>query len=300
MTPRTPTPSVSVLGLGAMGRALARAFLAAGHPTIVWNRTPGRAGALVEAGAEEAPSATDAVRASDLVVLCLLDPAAVAAVADAASPAWQGTTVVNLTSSTPEDARELAARFHGAGARYLDGTIMVPTDLVGRRDALVLYSGDPTVFADHVQTLHALGGAAEHLGDDPGLAATHDLGMLDVFFTGMAAFLHAAALVGADGVDATRFVPYARRMFALLDDVVAGLATNVEHGEHDGTEDNLQMELASLEHIVHASRARGVDASLPQLTRSLVAAAIRDGHGADSFSRVIDVLRRPGAAAAAA
>lgn len=31
---------VTVLGLGPMGAALASAFLAAGHPTTVWNRTP--------------------------------------------------------------------------------------------------------------------------------------------------------------------------------------------------------------------------------------------------------------------
>ncbi|MER6985206.1 NAD(P)-binding domain-containing protein, partial [Streptomyces carpinensis] len=43
--PTHPTP-VSVLGLGPMGTALASAFLAAGHPLTVWNRTPGRAGGL--------------------------------------------------------------------------------------------------------------------------------------------------------------------------------------------------------------------------------------------------------------
>ncbi|MFD4375859.1 NAD(P)-binding domain-containing protein, partial [Streptomyces sp. NPDC058527] len=34
---------VTVIGLGSMGSALAAAFLAAGHPTTVWNRTPERA-----------------------------------------------------------------------------------------------------------------------------------------------------------------------------------------------------------------------------------------------------------------
>ena len=42
----TPQSAVTVLGLGPMGRALAGAFLAAGVPTTVWNRTASRAGAL--------------------------------------------------------------------------------------------------------------------------------------------------------------------------------------------------------------------------------------------------------------
>ncbi|MFJ8468374.1 NAD(P)-binding domain-containing protein, partial [Streptomyces swartbergensis] len=54
-----------------MGRALAEAFVAAGHPTTVWNRTPGRAGPLVDQGALHAASIADAVAASGLVVTCL-------------------------------------------------------------------------------------------------------------------------------------------------------------------------------------------------------------------------------------
>ncbi|RSS80895.1 NAD(P)-dependent oxidoreductase, partial [Streptomyces sp. WAC02707] len=53
-----PAPlSVTVLGLGPMGRALAGAFLAAGVRTTVWNRTPGREADLVERGAVLAASA---------------------------------------------------------------------------------------------------------------------------------------------------------------------------------------------------------------------------------------------------
>ena len=204
MTP-TPSPSpspVTVLGLGAMGRALARAFLAAGHPTTVWNRSPGRADDLVADGATEAPSVAAAVAASPVTVICVLDRAGVDTVLDAAGDALDGASVVNLTSSTPDDARAIAVRARAAGARYLDGKIMVPTALVGTDDAWFIYAGDRTVFDDHLGTLRALGGDADLLGDDDGLAALHDLAMLDVFFNGMAAFLHAAALVGVDGVPA--------------------------------------------------------------------------------------------------
>jgi 3-hydroxyisobutyrate dehydrogenase-like beta-hydroxyacid dehydrogenase len=43
---------VTVIGLGLMGRALATAFLRAGHPTTVWNRTPAKAEQLVAQGAK--------------------------------------------------------------------------------------------------------------------------------------------------------------------------------------------------------------------------------------------------------
>lgn len=46
---------VAILGLGLMGQAIAAAFLRAGRPTTVWNRTPGKAGDLITQGARSAP-----------------------------------------------------------------------------------------------------------------------------------------------------------------------------------------------------------------------------------------------------
>ncbi|GAA3079292.1 hypothetical protein GCM10020000_76170 [Streptomyces olivoverticillatus] len=49
----TVCANVTVIGLGAIGTALAGALVAAGHRTTVWNRTPGKGDALVEMGAVE-------------------------------------------------------------------------------------------------------------------------------------------------------------------------------------------------------------------------------------------------------
>jgi 3-hydroxyisobutyrate dehydrogenase-like beta-hydroxyacid dehydrogenase len=294
MTTHTAAP-VTVVGLGAMGSALARAFLAAGHPTTVWNRTPNRTEPLRAAGATAETEVADAVSASQLVVVCLLDTSAVTEVLDAVGDAVTGRTIVNLTSATPEDARAVAGRVTSVGARYVDGTIMVPTPMVGTANAFVLYSGDLDALAEHHDTLSALGGELQSLGEDPGLAAVYDLGMLDIFFAGMTAFLHAAALVGADGVSAATFLPYARRILDLLGPTFAELAGDVDAGKHSGAQDNLTMELAFLDHIVATSQARGVDTAVPDTSRALVRAAIGAGHGKDGFSRVIDTLRHPGA-----
>ena len=248
------TPPVSVIGLGAMGRALAAAFVRAGHPTTVWNRSAGRADELVAAGAGLASTVPAALAAGQLTVICLLDRPAVDAVIDAGGSRWRGVPVVNLTSSTPAEARAIGDRLTALGATYVDGAVMVTTEMVGTADAHVLYAGDHSLFEQHRTTLAALGGTAELLGDDPGLAATYDLAMLDIFFAGMAAFLHAAAIVSIDGVPARTFVPYAKRMVALLDVTLDGLAADVDAGTHDGSADNLVMELAFLEHIVDTTR----------------------------------------------
>jgi hypothetical protein len=58
------------------------------------------------------------------------------------------------------------------------------------------------------------------------------------------------------------------------------------------------MELSFLDHIVQTSQNRGLDISVPATPRALVHAAVSGGHGADSFSRIIDILRHPGVLAA--
>ncbi|HEX6336403.1 MAG TPA: NAD(P)-binding domain-containing protein [Jiangellaceae bacterium] len=283
--------AVTVLGLGAMGRALARAFLTAGHPTTVWNRTSGRADDLVASGAVAAADAEAAVSASRLVVVCVADNDAVRAVLDPVRGALRGRVLVNLTSTTPEQARLTADWAAEHGIEYLDGAIMVPTSMIGDAAALVLYSGSRPAFDRYQASLAAIAGDGDYLGPDAGLASVYDVGMLDIFFTGMTGFLHAAALVGADGISAGAFLPYAQRIGALVQQTMVELAADVDQRRYPGDQDNLEMELAAIEHIVEASAARGIATALPRLVQSAVEDAIARGHAQDGFSSVVEALR---------
>ena len=287
----TERAAVTVLGLGSMGRALAGAFLAAGHPTTVWNRTAGRAGDLVVRGAMAAPDAEAAVSASPLVVVCVVDHDAVRSVLEPVQDALRGRVLVNLTSTTPEQARTTAAWAAEHGIEYLDGAIMVPTPMIGDAAALVLYSGSHQAFDRHQGSLAAVAGDGHYLGDDVGLASIYDIGMLDIFFTGMIGFLHAAALVGADGITAGAFLPYAERMATLVQQTMVELAADVDQRRYPGDQDNLEMELAAVDHIVEASATRGIATALPSLVRTVVEEAIGRGHGRDGVSSVVEVLR---------
>lgn len=202
-TPSTSTP-VTVLGLGDMGRSLARAFVAAGHPTTVWNRSPGKGEDVVALGAVRAASAEEAVRASGLVVVCLVDYDASDAVLEPLVGALEGRVLVNLTSDTPARSRQTAAWAAKHSLAYLDGAVMVPVDVVGSADALVFHSGDRAAYAAHEDTLKALGEPATYLGEDHGLAAAYDMAMLDFFYGAMGGLVHAFALARAEGTTVRR------------------------------------------------------------------------------------------------
>jgi len=118
-----------------------------------------------------------------------------------------------------------------------------------------------------------------------------------LFFVGMTGFLHASALVGADGVKADAFLPYAQRITTVLHQTLAGLAADVDARAYPGEDDNVEMEAVSLDHIIDASRARGVDDTVPETVRTLMRRAIAAGHGSDGFSRIVHQMHGPAAGA---
>ncbi len=290
--PPAAPPTVAVLGLGPMGTAVAAALVAAGLQTIVWNRTPSRAEPLREHGVAVASTPGDAVRLADVTFAVLRDHRTTRDVLASVEPAALArTVVVNAASATPVEAEETARWAAGTGVRVLAAAIMVPTPVIGTEHASVLYAGDHELFHRHRDVLAALGGDPTYVGADPGRASLLDVAMLEVFFAGMTAFLHAAAMVGASGMTAVDFLPFARTMVDVLPGTMAGLAEAVDAGEHPGTEDRLAMELAALEHVRDTSARAGLDARLPDLLRDLAADAVRAGHGEDGWSRVVDQLR---------
>ena len=289
-----PHTGVTVIGLGPIGAALARAFMGAGLRTTVWNRTRSRAEALVPAGAHVATDLASAVRAADLVVTCLRDHDTTRQLLGSLpAEAFAGRTLVVLASSTPDDARETQAWADGRGIRTLIGAIMVPTPLIGGPHALIIYAGREELLGRHRAALAVLAPRSEFVGDDPGSAALLDTAMLEVFFAGMTAFLHAAALVTGQGMTSSGFLPWAKEMLAILPETLSGLAEAVDAGTHPGGEDNLAMELAALSHMVRTSHDARLDSRLPELMHGLARQAVDQGHGADGWSRVVEILRHP-------
>ncbi|MEU9835202.1 NAD(P)-binding domain-containing protein [Streptosporangium sp. NPDC048047] len=292
MTHDRPAP-VTVLGLGPMGQALAGAFLAAGHPTTVWNRTASRAEPLVARGAVLAATAADAAAASPLTVACVIDYDAVHSVVEPASAALKGRTLVNLTADTPERARRTAEWAAGHGIDYLDGAVMTPTPTIGGPAAVVLYSGPEEIYRAHEATLAAIGGTASHLGADPGRAAAYDVSLLDLFWTSMSGLVHAFALASAEGVAARELAPYAKGIGALLPTLIDEFAGHADDGRHPGDRSAILSALAGMEHIVHASRARGLDTGVLDAAVAVARRAVDAGHGGDGFSRLTEVIASP-------
>ncbi|WMX43831.1 NAD(P)-binding domain-containing protein [Streptomyces roseicoloratus] len=292
-SPQSPA-AVTVIGLGPMGRALAGAFVAAGVRTTVWNRTPGRDRELVERGATGAASAAEAVAASPLTVVSLVNYDASDAVLrqDAVTAALKGRTLVNLSADTPERSRDTGRWAAEHGIAYLDGAVMTPTPTIGTPQAVFLHSGPEELYREHRPVLDALGGTHTHLGEDVGRAAAYDIALLDIFWTSMAGYVHALAVAGAEGVSPRELAPFAQGIGAILPPLFQELAEDVEGGGFSGEGNPLTSAVSSMAHIVHASEAHGIDAGVMRAAEGLARRTVGLGHGADGFSRIAEVLAR--------
>ncbi|HEY3895523.1 MAG TPA: NAD(P)-dependent oxidoreductase [Pseudonocardiaceae bacterium] len=109
---------VAVLGMGRMGRALAARLLEGGHRVVVWNRSKGKAGDVVSAGAREAHSVADAVDGVEVVITMLANDEALRAVAlgELRSSIGAKTIYVDCSTVSPKMTGELAEAFP---ARFL-------------------------------------------------------------------------------------------------------------------------------------------------------------------------------------
>lgn len=284
--------SVTLLGLGAMGTALARTWLAAGHPLTVFNRTPARSAPLAAEGATVAGSAAAAVAANTLVVVCLLDDASVEETL--AGTDLAGKDLVNLTTTTPGEARARAAWARARGARYLDGGIMAVPPMIGTPDSggYVFYSGSRELFERHRETL-AVPAGTTYVGEEAGGAALHDVALLSAMYGMFAGAAHAFALIRAADVDPVAFAPFLADWLVAMAPAVHGTAGRLRSGDHtEGVVSSLAMQVAGTPTFLRTAEEQGVSPELLAPYFALMRRRLAEGGGEEDLAGVIDVLAR--------
>jgi 3-hydroxyisobutyrate dehydrogenase-like beta-hydroxyacid dehydrogenase len=135
---------VAVLGMGRMGRALAGRLLEGGHQVTVWNRSKGRAGEVVAAGAREADSVADAVQGVDVALTMVANDDAVREVAlgELRASIGDGTIYVDSSTVSPGLSEELAEAFD---PRFLAMPVLGNPAAVSAGQAVFLTGGDASI-----------------------------------------------------------------------------------------------------------------------------------------------------------
>jgi 3-hydroxyisobutyrate dehydrogenase-like beta-hydroxyacid dehydrogenase len=192
------------IGLGHMGAAMAANLVKAGHEVSVFNRTPGRARALVALGAREASSVAAASDA-DAVITMLSDDDALSQVAfgeaGLIANLLRGGIHVSMSSISVALSKALAEAHAQACQRYIAAPVFGRPAMAAAGKLFIVVGGDPATIEACQALLGALGQKVIPLGAQP--AAANLVKLSGNFLTAAAieAMGEAVALVGKAGID---------------------------------------------------------------------------------------------------
>jgi 3-hydroxyisobutyrate dehydrogenase len=154
------------VGLGAMGRGMARNLHAAGLLEGVWNRTRVTADDFAkETPAFVAADAAELAARCDALVLCVSADEDVLTVMEAMKPALRpDALVIDCSTVSAETAQAAAEQASGAGARFLDAPVSGGTEGAEQGSLTIMVGGEEADFRRARPVLDAMGGRVAHMG----------------------------------------------------------------------------------------------------------------------------------------
>jgi 3-hydroxyisobutyrate dehydrogenase-like beta-hydroxyacid dehydrogenase len=284
---------VAMLGLGAMGAAIARRLEAIGAELRAYNRTPQKGQEFVERGTVLAATPAEAGDGADIAISMLADGPAVEAVlcgpdgvlsADALPP-----IVVDMSTIDVPTSARVADAARARGAAFLRAPVSGNPGVVAAGNLTILVSGDADAFGRARPLLEAIGPTLLYLGDRE-QARVMKLA-LNVMVGGTTQLL-AEALVLGEAYGLRR-----EQMLEVIGASVVGSPFVKYKAGPLAADDYATTFSASLMHkdlrlVVECSNGAGVPGPVTALVQQLLQACIGSGMGDLDFSVLVPRLAR--------
>ena len=197
-------PRIGFIGLGVMGKPMAKHLLAAGFPLTVHSRSPGPVNELVAAGAARADDPATVALGTDVTITMLPDTADVELVLTGhrgvIESATAGSLVIDMSSIEPGPTRAMAEAFATKDVAMLDAPVSG-----GERGAIdaalsIMVGGEESAFTRAMPVLETLGANIVYVGASGGGQVCKACNQLVVAAT-IEAVAEALLLAERSGVD---------------------------------------------------------------------------------------------------
>ena len=272
------------LGLGMMGFPMTRRLVEAGHDVTIWNRSAGKADALVEAGARRAASPCDVAATANIIFMCLTDAAAVDEVVfgpqGLATASGSGKLVVDFSSIHPDAARSIAARLEDAnGMRWIDAPVSGGSKGAEEGSLAVMAGGDAADIEKVRPYVLAMARRLTHMGP-VGAGQTTKLCNQVIVGCAMTVLAEATRLAVNAGIDASRLPEALAGGFA--DSIPLQLfVPRMVAGIHSPPLGHIATMLKDLDTVVDVARATSSPVPMSALSAQLFRLA-KSARGADA------------------
>lgn len=240
-----------------MGTRLAELLVAKGYTVSVWNRTRARADKIT--GVKVFENLEEAARQSPLIVICVLDYAAVDRILDTIGDKsiLGGKTLINFTTADPEEAEALETTLAHVNAGYINGAIQVAPDQMGLPETTIIVSGNQEHFERSRDALAVFGGNIKYLGNRAALASAMDLATLTWLYGSYTGLIHGIVLAQKTGLPLNAFGEILGEITPGFTEFFKHQIGVVEKGDFTVSQSPLSISVAATQRIHDAFRKAG-------------------------------------------
>jgi len=208
MTPIDPVHrKLGFIGIGSMGRPIARRLLESGYKVMVYNRDRSKAEALVDYGATVAKKLSQLAFHADVILSCLANDDAVRSIYMGTEGIFAnvrpGSVIIEMSTVRPETSRELYKRGTDFKAHVIDVPISGSTPAAEEGTLTLLGGGDEEIFDSAEPLFGAIARQYFYLGPS-GSGTTMKLVLNTLLGVGMQAIAEAVALGQKAGLNRDR------------------------------------------------------------------------------------------------
>ncbi len=284
---------IAFIGLGIMGKPMARNLINAGYSLIVYDIAPEKVRQLVDAGAQAASSSSEAARASEIIITMLPNSPevkeAVLGAGGVLEGAKPGTILVDMSSIAPLAAKEVSEKAKDKQVVVLDAPVSggEPKAVDG---TLAIMVGGPQDAFDKVKDILAVMGASVTRVGAIGSGNTTKLANQIIVALNIAAMSEAMVLATKSGVDPEKVYQAIRGGLAgstVLDaKVPLALQGNFKPGFR------IELHIKDLANALDTAHALGVPVPLSSAVMEIMQALKADGKGADDHGGIIQYYEK--------
>ncbi len=284
---------VTVLGLGQMGSTLSTLLLKNEYEVTVWNRTISKADELVKAGVKAESNLIAAIEASEVIIVCVLDYKASNTILlpKEVSAVITGKTLIQLTTGSPKEAKEMGAWATDFGINFLDGAIQVAPEQMGKPDTTILISGKEETYTNSEAILKTFGGNVKYLGQQIASASVMDLATLSTIYGTLIGFFHAARIAENEGFRVDLLGNIIAEIMPSFTAFIQHEATVIQSGNFSVTQSPLSISVGATQRILEAAEESNINTEFPAFAAGLLARASKAGYENEELAALIKTLR---------
>jgi len=159
---------IGFIGLGIMGKPMAKNLIKAGYSLIVWNRTSSKMRELIELGAKSASSPKEVAKESDVVITMLTDSPDVEVVilgpSGVIEGAKKGLIAIDMSTISPVVTKRVAGKLADKGVEMLDAPVTGGEIGAINASLSIMVGGNEKVFEKCFPILQSLGKRVTFMG----------------------------------------------------------------------------------------------------------------------------------------